>query len=122
MIELIIIAFIFWLGYQVGQMVLSWQLRDIIVKEARKEGLRVDSEYNIIESEDEKPNVFQLFVEKSNDILYLYEREKDTFICQASTMEELASLSLKYKNIKYAAVLHGNEVVAFVNGEVKATV
>lgn len=122
MIELIIIAFIFWLGYQVGQMVLSWQLRDIIVKEARKEGLRVDSEYNIIEPEDEKPNVFQLFVEKSNDILYLYEREKDTFICQASTMEELASLSLKYKNIKYAAVLHGNEVVAFVNGEVKVTV
>ena len=121
MLELIIVAFIFWLGYQVGQMVLSWQLRDIIRKEARKEGLKIDGEYNIIEPKDEKPNVFQLFVEKSNDILYLYEREKDTFICQASTMEELAKLSLKYKNIKYALVLNGEDVFAFIDGTVKTS-
>ena len=118
MIDLIIIAFVFYVGYNIGQMVLSWQLRDLIVKEAKKEGFKIDSEYNIIEDPDDKPNVFQLFVEKSNDILYLYDRDKNNFICQAKTMEELASLSLKYKNIKYAAVLHGNDVVAFVNGEV----
>lgn len=122
MIDLIIIAFVFYVGYNIGQMVLSWQLRDLIVKEAKKEGFKIDSEYNIIEDPDDKPNVFQLFVEKSNDILYLYDRDKNNFICQAKTMEELASLSLKYKNIKYAAVLHGNDVVAFVNGEVKLKV
>lgn len=122
MIDLIIIAFVFYVGYNIGQMVLSWQLRDLIVKEAKKEGFKIDSEYNIIEDPDDKPNVFQLFVEKSNDILYLYDRDKNNFICQAKTTEELASLSLKYKNIKYAAVLHGNDVVAFVNGEVKLKV
>jgi hypothetical protein len=37
-------------------------------------------------------------------------------------MEELAELSLKNSNIKYAAVLHGEQVVAFVNGKVKITV
>lgn len=121
MIDLIILAFVFYIGYNLGQMVLSWQLRDIIVKEARKEGIKVDNEYNIIEDDDEKPNVFQLFVESSNNILYLYDRDKNKFVCQASTMEELASLSLKYKNIKYAAVLHGDTVVTFVNGEVKPT-
>ena len=123
MLELIILAFVFYVGYNLGQIVLSWQLRDIIVREARKDGIKVDSDYNIIESdEDGKPNVFQLFVESVNNILYLYERDNNVFICQAKSMEELAELSLKNNNIKYAAVLHGEQVVAFVNGKVKITV
>jgi hypothetical protein len=123
MLELIILAFVFYVGYNLGQIVLSWHLRDIIVREARKDGIRVDSDYNIIESdEDGKPNVFQLFVESVNDILYLYDRDNNVFICQAKSMDELAELSLKNNNIKYAAVLHGEHVVAFVNGKVKITV
>ncbi len=118
MLELIIIAFAFWLGYQLGQMVLSWQLRDIIRNEARKEGINVDDEYNIIE--EEKPKVIKLWVEKVHDILYLYDTE-DTFICQASTLEELATLALKYKNIKYASVLNGEDIFAFINGSVKSS-
>ena len=122
MLDLILLAFVFYIGYNLGQIVLSWQLRDLIIKEARKEGFKIDNSYNIIEDPDDKPTVLQLFVETSNDILYLYERDKNNFICQAKTLEELASLSLKYKNIKYAAVLHGDDVVAFVNGEVKLKV
>lgn len=123
MLELIILAFVFYVGYNLGQIVLSWHLRDIIVREARKDGIRVDSDYNIIESdEDGKPNVFQLFVESVNDILYLYDRDQNVFICQAKSMEELAELSLKNNNIKYAAVLHGEQVIAFINGKVKITV
>lgn len=118
MSELIILLIGFYVGYNLGQMILSWRLRDIIVKEARKEGIRVDAEYNIIE-DNEDPKVSQLFIETANDILYLYDRDKDSFVCQGKTLEELAQLSLKYNNIKYAAVLHGENVVAFVNGEVK---
>lgn len=116
MLELITIAFIFWLGYQVGVMHLSWRLRDIIVKEARKEGIKVDDEYNIIESK--KPKVLKLWVEKVHDVMYLYDTE-DTFICQANTIQELATLALKYKNIKYASVINGDEVYAFVDGTAK---
>lgn len=122
MFELLIFAVGVYFGYHIGQMVLSWQLRDVIVNEARKEGLRIDANYNIIGDNDEEPVVLQLFVETSNNILYLYERDKDRFICQAKTLEELATLSLKYENVKYAAVLHGDNVVAFVNGEVKVTI
>lgn len=117
MLELLIIAFIFWLGYNAGQMVLSWQLRDIIRAEARKEGINVDNEYNIVE--DVKPKVQKLWVEKIHNILYLYEDDKQTFICQANTLEELATLAQKYKNVKYAAVNFGGEIYAFVNGVVK---
>ncbi len=116
MLELIVIAFIFWLGYNVGQMVLSWRLRDIIRSEAKKEGIKVDGEYNIVR--EEKPKVIKLWVEKVHDILYLYDTE-DTFICQGNTIEELATLALKYKNIKYASVLNGEDVFAFVDGSVK---
>lgn len=116
MLELITIAFIFWLGYQVGVMHLSWRLRDIIVKEARKEGIKVDDEYNIIESK--KPKVLKLWVEKVHDVMYLYDTE-DAFICQANTIQELATLALKYKNIKYASVINGDEVYAFVDGTAK---
>jgi sulfur relay (sulfurtransferase) DsrF/TusC family protein len=117
MLELIIIAFIFWMGFQAGVMYLSWKLRDIIRTEARKEGIIVDDEYNVVEK-TEKTNVQSLWVEKVHDIMYLYDTE-DTFICQAKSLEELATLALKYKNIKYASVMNGNDIFAFINGKVK---
>lgn len=109
------------LGYHLGQMVLSWRLRDIILKEARREGLNVDDEFNVIEQKEDKPNVAQLFIERANDIMYLYDRKASTFICQATSIDELAKLAKEYKNIKYAAVLDQSteDVFAFVDGKVK---
>ena len=118
MLELIILVFVFWLGYQVGQIVLSYQLRDIIRKEAIRNGLDVDREFNI-KVKNDASKVSKLWVEKIHDILYLYEDDKQTFICQGSTIEELATLALKYKNIKYASVINGDDVYAFINGDVK---
>ena len=120
MLELLILVFVAWVGYNAGVSVTAWRLRDIIIKEARKEGIRVDDEYNVIDVEDEKPKVCKLWVEKIHDIMYLYDTE-DTFICQANTLEELATLALKYKDIKYASVLNGDDVYAFVNGTVKSS-
>lgn len=119
--DLIIFIVGVFLGYHLGQMVLSWRLRHIIIKEARKEGINVDDEFNIIESESDKPKVSQLFVERANNVLYLYDKEANAFVCQGHNMEELAKLAKEYKNIKYAAVMdaHTNDVVAFVDGKVK---
>ena len=118
MLELIILVFVFWLGYQAGQMVLSYQLRDIIRKEAIQNGIDVDEEFNI-KVKDNTPKVSKLWVEKIHDILYLYEDDKQTFICQGSTIEELATLAFKYKKIKYASVILNEEVYAFVDGTAK---
>lgn len=120
MLELLILVFVAYTAYNIGVNVTAWRLRDIIIKEAKKEGIHVDDEFNIIDSSDEKPKVSKLWIEKVHDILYLYDTE-DTFICQASTMEELASLALKYKDIKYASVLNGDDVYAFINGTVKSS-
>lgn len=117
MLEIIIIGFTFWLGYQVGVHLTAWRLRDFIIEAAKKEGLSIDKDNNIVEI-NTKPNVYKLFIEQIKDTLYLYDHE-DEFVCQASTVEELAVLAKKHKNIKYAAVLHGSDTFMFVDGIVK---
>jgi hypothetical protein len=66
-----------------------------------------------------QPHVFKLFIESEQNILYLYEYEKNEFVCQANTVEDLAVLAQKCKNIEYAAVLYGDESLMFINGTVK---
>lgn len=117
MLELIIFGLGFWLGYQFGIAILSYKLRHLLYKEAKKQGIVIPYQNNILE--EQLPTVSQLMVEKSNNILYLYNREDETFVCQGSTLEELAVLAKEYKNIKYAAVLHDDDVVAFVDGKIK---
>lgn len=117
MLDIIILGLVFYFGYQIGQIVLSWQLRDLVIKEAKREGI-IDDNLNIIEDKPSKPNVYKLVIEKVKDTLYLYDHE-DEFVCQALTVEELATLAKKYKNIKYAAVLYGEETYMFVDGVVK---
>lgn len=116
MLELIIVGFIFWLGYQIGITVTAYRLRHLVYKEAKSRGLLKEIDLSL----EEKPEVAQLFVEKSNGTLYLFERDTDTFICQGSTLEELATLAQKYNNVKYAAVVADKEIYAFVDGTVKS--
>lgn len=116
MLEIIILAFVFYVGYNFGQIVLSWQMRDLIIKEAKREGI-IDSNLSIT---SDKPNVHKLVVEKTNNILYLYDCEQNNeFICQANSIEELAKLAKQYKNIKYASVLDDVHVYAFIDGKVE---
>lgn len=117
MLELIILGIVFWLGYHTGSAVLSYRLRHVIFKEAKKLGITTPYQESILE---ERPVVEQLIVEKANNILYLYDREDNKFVCQGSTLEELASLAKEYKNIKYAAVMIDKEIYAFVDGVVKS--
>jgi hypothetical protein len=119
MFELLIFIVGLFIGYHMGYSVLIWRIKDLIIKEAKNEGMDVS-----MFEEEEKPTntVSQLFVERSNNVLYLYDKEANSFICQASTLEDLARLAKEYKNIKYAAVMdeQADIVVAFVDGRVEA--
>jgi hypothetical protein len=114
MLELIFVGFIFWIGYQVGMSVTAYRLRDLLFREATRRG--VVKGFGL----EEEPTVMQLFVEKANNTLYLYDKYDNTFVCQGSTLEELATLAKKYKNIDYAAVMIDKEIYAFVDGTVKS--
>ena len=117
MLELIIICGIFWMGYQIGVHLTVWSLRDLLIDAAKREGFKIDKDNKLVEP-DSIPNVYVLVIEKIKNTLYLYDH-KDEFVCQASTVEELASLAKRHKNIKYAAVMYGDEAFVFVDGVVK---
>jgi hypothetical protein len=114
MLELLILGFVFFVGYQIGMIVLSWKLRDIILKEARLRGLDAS-----LSTETKIVTIEKLIIEKENDTLFLYDFDTKAFICQANTLNELAKLCKTYKNIKYAAVVHGEDCVMFVDGNVE---
>jgi hypothetical protein len=116
--EIILFIFGLFVGYQLGQAILSWRLKDILIREAKREGIDV-SEFE--DDELTKSKVNQLFIERTNDVLYLYDRDANAFVCQATSIDELAKLAKEYKNIKYAAVLDQttDDVFAFVDGKVR---
>lgn len=120
MFELLIFIVGLFIGYHVGYSVLIWRIKDLIIKEAKSEGLDV----SMFEETKPTTTVSQLFIERANDVLYLYEKDMGTFICQANSVEELAKLAKEYKQITYAAVMdeHTNDVFAFVDGKVETNI
>lgn len=116
MIEILILLAVFGIGFFVGEASLAWRIRHIVYKEAIKQGINVDADFVV---HDTKPNIAKLFIEKANNILYLYDYDANTFICQGKTIDELASLAQKYKNIQYAVVAHGDDMLMFIDGAVK---
>ena len=72
----------------------------------------------VIIEEVKRPNVYKLETELVDDIILLYNRETNDFICQGNSLEQLAKLSKEYKKIEYASVKHGEYFVAFIEGKV----
>jgi hypothetical protein len=114
MIEILILLVVFGVGFFMGEASLAWRIRDIVYKEAKAQGINIDADLI-----DNKPNVAKLFIEKSNNTMYLYDYEANTFLCQGKSIDELASLAQKYNNIKYAVVADGDDMLMFVDGAVK---
>jgi hypothetical protein len=113
MLEILILLVVFGVGFYVGESLFAYRIRHLIYKEAQERGIIIDL------NEDDKPNISKLFIEQANDMMYLYEYEENTFVCQAKTIDELALLAQKYNNIKYAVVADGDNMLMFVDGNVK---
>ena len=112
---LLILSLIFF-GFAIGNFYAHMKFWRLINKVASDEGVDLEKEMQKIEERKEGKLVYKLTVEKHNDILYLYDRESNDFVCQGKTLEELAELCKKYKNIKHGVVLHENKVFMFVDG------
>lgn len=102
------------LGHHFGVASASKHFRNLVIKEARERGIQIDEEYD-----DADKKVMRLFVEKINGILYLYDYDKNSFICQGNSIEELAKLAKEYKDIRCAVVISDKTVYALLDGKVK---
>jgi hypothetical protein len=107
------IIIIFSLGFFLGEAVTLWKLRSSIKNLANNLGLDISTE-KVVHTKVVK----LLRVEKIKDILYLYDIEDDVFVCQASSIEDLAK---RVKEINYAhlaGVVDGDDRLWFSDGVV----
>jgi hypothetical protein len=100
------------LGYVIGNFHTIWKLRKLISDTATEHGLSETSSKTIHE-------IYMLEVETVGDTLYLYDADTKDFVCQGSSLTELAMLSKTYRNIMIAKVVHDDKVFMFVNGNYK---
>lgn len=109
MFDILLILGLVMIGYHIGKIVTLLKIHNEIVHTILK-----DNDTTTVKE------VHKLRVEKVESMLYLYD-DKNNFICQANTVDELAKLSQQYKKIDYAAVIHNNKIFTFVNGVASET-
>jgi len=125
--ELLILFAIVVVAFQAGKHYGYYKIVKLMKEVAEEQGLDLERELGIIQVREEEKNkadtVHKLQVEQHGEMLYLFDKESDNFICQGSSVQELCDLAKKHKNVNLAAVLHGDKVFAFKDGistEVKA--
>jgi len=110
---------VFVLGYVIGNLHTVWKLRELISTTAKEKGIDLGAISDISETKSTVHDIYKLEIEKIGDTLFLYDIETKDFVCQGSSLSELAMLSKTYKNIMVATVSHDNKVFMFVNGKYK---
>ena len=106
MLDIILIACLVCLGYQLGKIVTILKIHNGIVD------ILTD---NPTTESDTETKVFKLKVEHINSTLYMYDDENN-FICQADSIDKLAKMSYQYNNINYASVMHDSQIYTFIKG------
>lgn len=112
--DLLLILISIGFGFFLGHLFAAIKFKNLIYRLAKEEGIDLEKEIKA----EEKPitEVHKLEVEEIGNVLYLFDRETKDFVCQGSTVEELAKLCKEYKNIVAATVVHQGKVFMFVNG------
>jgi hypothetical protein len=115
--EFLFYILVFVIGFLIGEAFVLYKLRHSLRLLAESQGIDVDSELEKMDQEESVTlQIHRLQVEQINNILYLFDRTSDEFICQANDIDELAKLSKTYKNITAATVIHDNKVFLFKDG------
>ena len=118
--SLIFIGIIFYMGYITGQAVTILRFRSIMRRIAESMGIDVEREIRIAEAESKEVSVLKvdkLETETHGDMIYLFDKERNDFICQAKTLDELAKLAKDIKKINKAVVQHNDKTFIFDDGK-----
>lgn len=102
---------IFIVGFTLGMHVMKRLVLSQIQKLLNQPETQDEVETNLVK---------KLFIETINDILYLYEFETNTFICQGKTLDELAAFIKDKTDV--AVVKYKEDVLFFVVGEVRKSI
>lgn len=125
MFEFLILVQVFFFGWFCHSFYLAYKLRKIIKRIAEENGLTVDQISSIIDNTQQGESKVKvvsapiLFTESTENAIMLYSKETGKFMCQASTVEDLADNLYRFNKVKFALVHHGSEEFWFVEGKVK---
>lgn len=120
MLELLFYLSFVGIGFFLGQAYMALKVSRLLKKVAEEEGIDLEKEIkNAEEKKTVNHEIYNLEVERINDVLYLFDKNNKDFVCQGSSIEELAKLSKEYKNIIVATVVHEGKVFMFINGASK---
>lgn len=110
--ELLILLIIFGVGFWAGELYGMYKIVTSL-----REVIDIEKALGLEKQEKPASTVYKLEVETHGDMLYLFDSESDSFICQGSSVQELATLAKEYKNVLYAAVKYNDKVFAFKDGK-----
>ena len=118
--ELLLLIILLAVTFQAGKHYGYYTIVKLMKEVAEENGIDLEKELGLIKDKEEaklKPiTVPKLNVEQHGDVLYLFDVENDRFICQGSSVQELAKLAKELKNVTVAAVKHGDKIFAFKDG------
>ena len=121
--DIIFLLVIFFLGVLTGESYALYRFRRILRKIARKQGIDLDAEITHSELTGNINTSFNKFLrmetEQIGEVLYLYDKDSDSFICQGSSIEELVRLANQYKSIKRGTIVHNDKVFVILDGEIE---
>lgn len=105
------------IGYQIHKTVITWRVRKILKILENNISIKIiNSDLEAAKSDTE---TLALFTETNDDNIMLYKKDSKQFVCQAKTIEELASNLFIFNKIDVASVDHNKETLFFVDGKVQ---
>lgn len=119
--DILLLILLLFVAFQAGKHWGYYKIVKTMKEVAEEQGLDLEKELGIVvEKEESTLKAFvvpKLNVEQHGEMLYLFDVDTDNFICQATSVQELAKLAKELKNVSVAAVKHGDKIFAFKDGE-----
>jgi hypothetical protein len=115
--DTILIILTFYSGYKLGKFIQIIELRLAVRKLAKDNDINLDQLIGNSTIE-ENPNVLLLEAEHIDNVILIYDRINNEFICQAESMEEAALKFNQRKNNMLGALTIDDKNVYFVKGKI----
>lgn len=106
------IIMIFAVGWILGSNFTMFRLRKEVENLARNIELVKTNDSTI-------PKLIVAETEVHGNVLYLYDKDNDVFLCQGTSLDDLAEKTKSWHKINYACVKHLDSVYWFIDGKVK---
>jgi len=113
MFELFVLLFVFYVGWILGQLFQLAQLRKNI-----KTVISILENDNITIPEQSQQPIVLLNVEEVDNIILIYDRLTNEFICQATTIEEAAEKFNQLRINVAGSLTHNDNALFFIDGKI----